>query len=92
MEASPGIDDNAVLEYSDKKKAILITEDKDFGELTIRFRKSTKGILLLRIFNKTIDEKIQIILETLDQHYDEIYGNFAVLTENKLRIKKAHNI
>ena len=32
MEDSPGIDDNGVLEYADKKNTVLITEDKDFGD------------------------------------------------------------
>ena len=92
LEDLPGADDIAVLEYSDKKSALLITEDKDFGELTIRFQKATKGILLLRILNKTIDVRKKIILEALDNHHDEMVENFAVLSESKLRIKTAHNI
>lgn len=49
LEQSPGIDDRHVLAIANRHKGILITEDKDFGELTYRLNKRHHGILLIRL-------------------------------------------
>lgn len=49
MEQSPSASDAEVLAIAFKRNALLITEDKDFGELVFRFQKPHKGILLIRI-------------------------------------------
>jgi len=35
-ERSPGVDDHQVLELSVRLKAVLLTADRDFGEMVIR--------------------------------------------------------
>ncbi|WP_217267271.1 DUF5615 family PIN-like protein [Thermanaeromonas sp. C210] len=35
-EMDPGISDDALLDLANKEKAILITADKDFGEIVFR--------------------------------------------------------
>ncbi len=35
-ESDPGLSDESVLSFSNFKKAVLITADKDFGELVFR--------------------------------------------------------
>jgi predicted nuclease of predicted toxin-antitoxin system len=37
-EFAPGSDDDVVLQLSAAQQRILLTEDKDFGELVIRFK------------------------------------------------------
>ena len=88
IEIDPSIDDDEVLEIAIKKDAILLTEDKDFGELTYRLKKPNKGILLIRLSGLTIEKKIEMVLETLDKHKEEIKNHFSVLSVNKLRIRK----
>ena len=48
-ELDPGIDDEAVLLQSRQSNAILLTADKDFGELVFRQHLLHSGILLIRI-------------------------------------------
>src|SRR5262249_8982256 len=36
MESSPGADDRTVLQHAHAEQRILLTEDKDFGELVVR--------------------------------------------------------
>jgi predicted nuclease of predicted toxin-antitoxin system len=45
-ENQSSIMDKQVLEIAVSKNALLITEDKDFGELVFRFQLEHKGILL----------------------------------------------
>jgi predicted nuclease of predicted toxin-antitoxin system len=43
-EASPSISDTRVLAAANRRKSVLITADKDFGDLVYRQQKSHKGI------------------------------------------------
>lgn len=88
IENDPSIDDDEVLEIAIKKDVILLTEDKDFGELTYRLKKPNKGILLIRLSGLTIEKKIEMVLETLDKYKEELKNHFSVLSVNKLRIRK----
>lgn len=39
----------AVLELANRARALLITADKDFGELVFRQRRISQGVVLLRL-------------------------------------------
>jgi len=47
-EIRPGVDDPEVLSIANRTDAILLTNDKDFGELVYRDRLFSTGIILLR--------------------------------------------
>ena len=47
-EMQPGLADIAVLEEADREAALLLTADKDFGELVFRQRRLTTGVVLVR--------------------------------------------
>jgi len=49
VEINPSISDEEVLTLANEMEAILVTEDKDFGELTYRLKKPNRGIVLIRI-------------------------------------------
>ena len=50
-ESFSSISDPQVLQIAVDRKAVLLTEDKDFGELVHRLRMPHCGILLVRLFN-----------------------------------------
>jgi predicted nuclease of predicted toxin-antitoxin system len=88
IESTPSISDTEVLSVAFEKDALLITEDKDFGELAIRLQKPNRGILLFRLFGLATEEKCKIIYETLKSSGNEMIDSFSVLTADKLRIRK----
>ncbi len=53
--------DDEVIEIANKLDAIIITEDKDFGELTFRLGKRNRGIVLIRLRGVAIQQKIALI-------------------------------
>ncbi len=65
---------------------ILITNDKDFGEMVFRERRPHKGIILLRLEDERISNKIAVLGRLFEQHADELGGNFVVVTETTVRI------
>jgi predicted nuclease of predicted toxin-antitoxin system len=87
LEDNSGIKDVEVLEIAAKNKSLLITEDKDFGELTYRLRLEHYGILLLRLSDMPRKRRIELVVETIELHFDRFLNNFSVLTKMGLRIK-----
>jgi predicted nuclease of predicted toxin-antitoxin system len=60
-ELAPGIDDEAVLLQSREWNALLLTADKDFGDLVFRQRLLHSGVLLIRLAGLTPDEKASTV-------------------------------
>lgn len=48
-ESSPGAPDNQILDSANREHRVLITFDKDFGELVFRQGLITTGVLLVRL-------------------------------------------
>ena len=86
-EEAGGIKDTEVLELAVKNNALLITEDKDFGELAFRLKFQHKGILLIRLSEVPRNERLSLAVETVFSNLNKLKGNFSVLTKNGLRIK-----
>lgn len=87
MEQSPGIDDAKVLEIANKYRGLLITEDKDFGELTYRLHNQHFGILLIRLSGLPRHKRIKCVSEYLIEHSEKLLGKFSVINEQGIRIK-----
>ena len=90
-ELAPGASDDKVIELANKMKSILITADKDFGELIYRQRKITFGIILVRLHGLTRKKKVEIIAKTLNEHKDKLLGSFTVIEPIQIRIREASN-
>jgi predicted nuclease of predicted toxin-antitoxin system len=86
-EEMPSVSDTIVLATAFQKSAVLLTEDKDFGELAIRLKKAHCGILLIRLSGLESNEKADIVAGTIKQHFDQLRNSFSVLDHSKLRIK-----
>lgn len=92
QEQSPSITDNQVLKIACNYNAVLITEDKDFGELVFKLKMPHAGILLLRTEEMLIEEKSELIFHFLTTHSEKLSHNFAVIKQGKLRIRKPDKI
>ncbi|HUB92790.1 MAG TPA: DUF5615 family PIN-like protein [Candidatus Saccharimonadales bacterium] len=78
--------DHEVLEKAYKEKRVLITDDKDFGELVFRLGKSSAGVILLRI--RTTDTRFRMtLLKRLISHID-VNRKFIVVKDNAIRISR----
>ena len=48
-EMAPGIDDDTVLQRAMRNGALLLTGDRDFGELVFRLQRAHAGVVLIRL-------------------------------------------
>lgn len=67
-EMSPGVPDTAVLDLANQENAILLTFDKDFGDLVYRQRRVFQGVILLRLQGHTPDQKADLVVEMIIKH------------------------
>lgn len=89
IEDSPGVADVTILTRATEEKRILITSDTDFGKLVYRAGLAHTGVILLRLEDERNTNKI-IVLKKLIQRYEkELSGNFVVVTETSVRIRKS---
>ena len=88
-ESQFGIKDREVLSVANTKNALLITEDKDFGELVYRFRLPNRGVLLIRLSDDLPRESATNRVLEIVLHYKEtLMDSFAALDDVNIRIKK----
>ncbi len=85
-DSARGISDEEVLRRAVENDYVLITDDKDFGDLVFKDRKPHKGVILLRISDGSIKDKINILDRFLDQYSERIENNFCVVSEKTVRI------
>ena len=62
VEMEPSISDEAVLEIANQQGMVLLTGDKDFGELVFRDRQYAFGIVLIRLSGLTAMAKAEIVV------------------------------
>jgi predicted nuclease of predicted toxin-antitoxin system len=87
-EMDPGISDDEVLDKAEKGSAILITADKDFGELVFRQQRITKGVVLVRLAGLLPSKKAEIASIMVKKHLDAIQNGFSVISPNAVRIRR----
>ena len=72
-ESNFSIIDAAVLKIAYETNAILLTQDKDFGELIYRFKLPNCGVILLRLQPELgIVEVKRKVLEVISNHGEEL--------------------
>lgn len=79
------MDDMAVFNAAGREKRILLTNDKDFGEIVFRQRFVSSGIVLLRIKGQDAGEKVRQLKKLLAMHDDMIDGHFVVVSKDRFR-------
>jgi predicted nuclease of predicted toxin-antitoxin system len=89
-EVMPQADDREILERAASDQRILITNDKDFGELVFRSQRAAPGIVLFRLRDEHPANRVRTVAALLEQHAERLAGRFTVATEDSVRIRPLH--
>ena len=81
-----GASDDELLQKCYSENYILITSDKDFGELIFKNQKKHKGIILLRCNPNTFKQKITILSKLLLNYSEKLENNFVVVSNENVRV------
>ena len=79
--------DDEVIDIANALGAIIVTEDKDFGELTFRLGKHNRGIVLIRLSGMPIAQKTALVNKVLTGKNEELYDRFTVIQAERVRIR-----
>ncbi|MBI5230250.1 MAG: DUF5615 family PIN-like protein [Candidatus Magasanikbacteria bacterium] len=89
LEEIPKADDIDILRKAFKNRWVLITHDKDFGELVFKNGMAHSGIILIRSDNESASSMAQMIHNFFSSHLlREIQEHFWVLSESTYRKRK----
>lgn len=86
-EDSPSLQDVYVLRKAFANTKILITNDKDFGELIYKNNIPHKGVILFRLRSENKDSKLQRLHLLLEKYNDKIPNHFIVITDSSIRFR-----
>jgi predicted nuclease of predicted toxin-antitoxin system len=89
-EAGPGEPDSTWLGRSQAEERLILNADKDFGELVFRERRTTHGVVLLRMERLTIAQRLARLQAVWGIVEANQTGAFIVITEQKVRVRKLH--
>lgn len=85
-EIAPGSTDPEVLEVANQEEALLLTYDKDFGDLVFYRHYHSHGVILLRLPDSLSSlEKADVIVDVIRERREELFQSFTVVTLNKRR-------
>jgi predicted nuclease of predicted toxin-antitoxin system len=83
---APGMGDREVLARAQVEERIVITFDKDFGELAFRFGlPATSGIILFRLAARSASSVARLASAVLEMRTDWA-GHFSVIEEERVRM------
>ncbi len=83
----PRMPDQDILEWAVRDNRLVVTMDKDFGELVFRSGKGHSGVLLLRMEGARASEKAAIATGLFSQFGDQLSGRFSVYQDGRIRIR-----
>lgn len=84
--------DTEIIGLARRENRLLLTDDKDFGELIIRRRWAVPGVVLMRIASEQPQTRWKR-LEAAIAHFNEgLYGRYVVIEESRFRFRPLRGI
>jgi predicted nuclease of predicted toxin-antitoxin system len=77
------------MKFLAQEMAIILTADKDFGELIFRQKRVSMGVILARLAGISPDQKAELVSIAIDQHFSELENAFAVIIPGSIRIRRS---
>ena len=68
---------------------MLLTEDKDFGQLVYADARDSNGVILLRFPPSAREALASLVQETIQRLGDRLTDSFVVLEPNRVRIGRS---
>jgi predicted nuclease of predicted toxin-antitoxin system len=85
-EITPRAEDFEVIQLAVKEKIILLTEDKDFGQLVYAHGQKTLGVIFLRFPHSARERISKDVCNLVRQQGENLYGCFITVQPGRIRI------
>lgn len=84
---APGLSDNGVIDLALRENRLLLTEDKDFGEMVFRCGRSVPGLVFLRVNPAKDQVKSARLQSAIDRFGQSLFGRYLVIEETRFRLR-----
>ncbi len=91
-ELGPGMPDDDVLNLANQEAALLLTADKDFGEMVFRQRLHVHGVVLIRLAGLPPARKAEIVALAIREHLTELPRSFSVIMAGIFRVRRVSEV
>jgi predicted nuclease of predicted toxin-antitoxin system len=85
--AHSGASDEDVLEIARRESRILVTEDRDFGEMIVRRQLQAPGVVLLELDRLSGAAEAEFVARVIATNEARLAGNFAVIEPGRIRLR-----
>ena len=85
-ETMSGADDEQVMALAAAERRLLLTEDKDFGQLVFAAAARNSGVVLVRYPVRARSRLTADVLALLAQRAESLYGCFVVVQPGRVRV------
>ena len=85
-ERMPGVEDEKVIELAASERRLLLTEDKDFGQLVFAAAKENSGVILIRYPASARSMLTEAVVKLLAERADTLYSRFVVMEPGRVRV------
>jgi predicted nuclease of predicted toxin-antitoxin system len=86
-ESIPQASDSVILARAASEGRVVVTNDKDFGELAFRSGQAHAGIVLLRLRDESASNRVRVVTNVLERWAHRLPGSFTVATDGTVRIR-----
>ena len=84
-ESAAGLSDADVIALASRERRLLLTEDKDFGDLFFRRGHPVPGIVLIRAGLDNSRFQIVRLAAAIEQYGERLIGHYVVIEEGRFR-------
>jgi predicted nuclease of predicted toxin-antitoxin system len=85
--ALPSADDETVLAAAFEEGRVLLTEDTDFGKLTVQLGAPSMGLVRVVLKNMSKEARCERTIKVLRDLGDRVLNSITVIEANKVRIR-----
>jgi predicted nuclease of predicted toxin-antitoxin system len=86
VETQFGRMDKDLLNHAFINNQVILTKDKDFGELIFKEELNTKGVVLIRLENVTSSERVEMTIQWFKKLNWDFETKFITITQNQARV------
>ena len=83
-----GASDEKVIATAIRERAVLLTEDKDFGQLVFAERRATGGVIFIRFPAAFRAELPRVVCRLVEQRGEKLVGSFVVIQPGRIRVAR----
>jgi len=91
IQEAPGSKDEDILKRAHAERLIILTFDRDYGELIYRYQAlPPAGVVYFRFAPATPSEPAEILIKVMDRADLSVIGKFTIVERDRVRQRSLH--